>query len=414
MDNKLIIILVIVLGVIAIAQMMRVNELTAKITRRKQEDVTAKENRISANLLLLFMVLLHASLIYIILKYGFIDLGPAASTGGEKIDQLFAVQWVLVLIVYFACVTLLFYFAWKFQKKPGVKALYFPHDDKLEMLWTVIPSVLLSVMVVLGLKTWNSITSPATSEYVNVEIFSEQFKWTARYSGADNELGKFDYKLTTAENPFAIKTRENIERSLHLMKEGEPGFDGVASLEAKLNDPEVVMSKDDRKKLEIELGRKARMSRLLESLSVTYNDSLDAIAYNDVIVEDSLILLKGQKYNFHLRAKDVLHSAYFPHFRAQMNTVPGLTTYFKIQPTISTDEMKKKLNNPEFEYALMCNKICGTSHYKMKMSIKVLEPEEYLEWQKSKTTLDGKPWIQGNDADMLKYYQDITNSVIDR
>lgn len=414
MDNKLIIILVIILGVIAIAQMMRVNEITSDITRRKQEDITAKENRINANLLVVFMVLLHASLIWTIIKYGFINLGPAASVGGEKIDALFAVQWIPVLLVYFVCVTLTFFFAWKFQKKAGVKAYYFPHDDKLEMLWTVIPSVLLSVMVVLGLKTWNTVTSPATSEYENVEIFSEQFKWTARYSGADNELGKFDYKLTTAENPFAIKTRENIDRSLHLMKVGEPGFEGVASLEAKLNDPSVVMSKKDRKKMEVELGRKERMSRLLESLSVTYNDSLDPVAYNDVIVEDSLILLKGQKYNFHLRAKDVIHSAYFPHFRAQMNTVPGLTTYFKIQPTISSNEMKKILNNPEFEYALLCNKICGTSHYKMKMSIKVLEPEEYLEWQKSKTTLDGKPWIQGNEKEILKYYQDITNSVVDR
>src|SRR5690554_7123502 len=110
------------------------------------------------------------------------------------------------------------------------------------------------------------------------------------------------------------------------MKVGEPGNSGVEMIEAQLNDRSVAMSSKDRKALETELGRKERMSRLLEAMSITYDaDSLDPLAFDDVIVEDSLVLLKGQKYNFHFRSKDVIHSAYFPHFRAQMNTVPGLT-----------------------------------------------------------------------------------------
>ncbi|MFA5575450.1 MAG: cytochrome c oxidase subunit II [Brumimicrobium sp.] len=417
MNNKLIIVLVIILGVLAIAQMMRVNNLSNKIRKRNPEEPSEKENKRSANYLILFMISLHAFLIYVIVKYGFTNLGPAASVGGEKIDFMYSIQWILVLLVYFGCVTLLFYFAWKYQKKPGVKAYYYPYNDKLEMLWTVIPAAGLSLMVVLGLKTWNELTTPATAEYVNVEIFSEQFKWTARYSGPNNELGKFDYKLTTAENPFGIMTSENIETSFNLMKDGGVGYLGIKTLEERLNDPKVILSKEERKNLEIELGRKERMSRLLEALMVTYEpykDSLDALAFDDVIVEDSLILLKGQKYNLHLRAKDVIHSAYLPHFRAQMNTVPGLTTFIKLQPTISTSEMKEKLNNPQFEYALMCNKICGTSHYKMKMSVKVLEPEEYLAWQKTKSTIDGNSWIRGNEEAILEYYRNITNSVVDR
>lgn len=411
MDSKLIIILVIVLGVLAVAQIMRVSELTQKLSKYKPEEIPPNENRFNANLLLVFMILLHLSLIWILVKYGFIDLGPAASVGGEQIDALFRVQWVLVLFVYFSCVTLLFWFAWKYQKKSGVKAYYYPHNDKLEMLWTVIPAAGLSVMVILGLKTWNDVTSPATAEYENVEIFSYQFAWTARYSGANNELGKFDYKLTTAENPYAIVTKDNIEHSLSLMKEGEPGIDGIDGIEEKLNASTVALSSNERKKLKTNLGRKERMFRLLEAMSVTYNDSIDDLAFDDVIVEDSLVLLKGQKYNFHFRSKDVIHSAYFPHFRAQMNTVPGLTTYFKIQPIFTSDEMKKKLNNPEFEYALLCNKVCGTSHYRMKMSVKVLEPKEYLEWQKTKSTYEGKPWVQGNEKELLEYYEAIASRV---
>lgn len=411
MVDKLVIVLVIIFGALAIAQIMRVSELTQKLSKYKPEETPPSENNFNAISMIVFMVLLHASLIYLIVVYGFIDLGPAASVGGQQIDFIFNIQWFLVLLVYFGCVTLTFWFSYKYRRKPGVKAIFYPYNNKLEMIWTVVPAAGLSVMVILGLKTWNDITSPATADYENVEIFAYQFAWTARYSGMNNELGKFDYKLTTPENPYAIVTRDNIEHSLNLMRVGEPGNDGVEMLEEKLNDKSTAMSKEERKKLLTNLGRKERMARLLEAMSVTYNDSLDELALDDVIVEDSLILLKGQKYNFSFRSKDVIHSAYFPHFRAQMNTVPGLTTYFKIQPVYTSDEMKDILDNPEFEYAILCNKVCGTAHYRMKMSVKVLGPKEYLEWQKTKATIDGTPWVEGNESQLLEYYEAIASRI---
>lgn len=411
MVDKLVIVLVIILGALAIAQIMRVSELAQKLSKYKPEETPPSENNFNAISMIVFMVLLHAFLIYLIVDYGFIDLGPAASVGGQQIDFIYSIQWILVLLVYFSCVTLTFWFSYKYRKKPGVKAIFYPYNNKLEMIWTVVPAAGLSVMVILGLKTWNDITSPATEDYENVEVFAYQFAWTARYSGMNNELGKFDYKLTTPENPYAIVTRDNIERSLELMKVGEPGSEGIEMLEAKLNDNSSVISKSERKKLMTELGRKERMARLLEAMSVTYNDSLDELALDDVIVEDSLVLLKGQKYNFSFRSKDVIHSAYFPHFRAQMNTVPGLTTYFKIQPVYTSDEMKEILDNPEFEYAILCNKVCGTAHYRMKMSVKVLGPKEYLEWQKTKSTIDGTPWIEGNESQLLEYYEAIASRI---
>lgn len=411
MGSKLVIILVIIFGVLAIAQIVRVSELTSKHTKKKEEEIPDNENRLNANLMLVFMVALFASFIWLMLAYGHVNLGPAASSHGQEIDWLFNVNWVMILAVFFITSTLLFYFAWKYSRKPGVKAYYYVHNNKLEMVWTVIPAAALSVIIILGLRTWNDATAKAGAEYVDVEIFSYQFAWTARYSGPNNELGKFDYKLTTAENPYAIMTKENIDRSLSLMKVGEPGQDGIERIESKLNDRSLIMSSKERKELEKELGRKERMSRLLDAMSVTYADSLDELANDDIIVEDSLVLLKGQNYNFHFRSKDVIHSAYFPHFRAQMNTVPGMTTFFKFQPIYSSDDMKRKLNNPDFEYALLCNKICGGSHYKMKMSIKVLEPKEYLEWQKTKSTYDGSEWIQGDEDKILEYYQDIASRV---
>lgn len=411
MGSKLVIILVIIFGVLAIAQLVRVSELTAKHAKRKEEEIPQSENKFNANMMLVFMIALYAGFIWLMLEYGYVDLGPAASAHGQDIDWLFNLNWIIIISVFFLTNTLLFVFAWKYSRKPGVKAYYYAHNNKLEMVWTVIPAAVLSVIIILGLKTWNETTEKAGAEFEDIEIFAYQFAWTARYSGMNNELGKFDYKLTTAENPYGIMTRDNIERSLSLMKVGEPGQNGVERIENKLNDRSIMLSSKERSDLETELGRKERMSRLLDAMSVTYEDSLDALANDDVIVEDSLVLLKGQKYNLSFRSKDVIHSAFFPHFRIQMNTVPGMTTYFKFQPIYSSDEMKRQLNNPEFEYALLCNKICGGSHYRMKMSVKVLEPQEYLNWQKTKATYDGSPWIEGNEDKLLEYYESIASRV---
>lgn len=413
MGSKLVIILVIIFGVLAIAQLVRVSELTSKYTKRKEEEIPENENKFNANMMLIFMISLYIGFIWLMLKYGYVDLGPAASAHGQEIDWLFDLNWIIIISVFFITNSLLFVFAWKYSRKPGVKAYYYVHNNKLEMVWTVIPAAVLSVIIILGLRTWNDTTARAGAEFEQIEIFAYQFAWTARYSGMNNELGKFDYKLTTAENPYGIMTKANIERSLSLMKVGEPGQNGIERIENQLNDRSIMMSAKDRKALEVELGRKERMSRLLGAMSVTYADSLDDLANDDVILEDSLILLKGQNYNLSFRSKDVIHSAYFPHFRIQMNTVPGMTTYFKFQPIYTSAEIKRKMNNPEFEYALLCNKICGGSHYKMKMSVKVLGPKEYLEWQKTKSTYDGTPWIEGNEAKLLEYYESIANSVVE-
>ncbi|MEM9023185.1 MAG: hypothetical protein AAGB22_05565, partial [Bacteroidota bacterium] len=71
---------------------------------------------------------------------------------------------------------------------------------------------------------------------------------------------------------------------------------------------------------------------------------------------------------------------YMPHFRAQMNTVPGMTTYFHFKTDITTEEMREKTDNPDFDYVLLCNKICGSAHYNMQMKIVVESREDYEAW----------------------------------
>jgi cytochrome c oxidase subunit 2 len=85
------------------------------------------------------------------------------------------------------------------------------------------------------------------------------------------------------------------------------------------------------------------------------------------------------------RSQDVIHSAYLPHFRAQMNCVPGVATRLKMTPTVTTDEMRKITGNGSFDYILLCNKVCGAAHFNMKMIVKVVSEAEYNVWVASQT-----------------------------
>ena len=388
MSFKLITIIVIVLGVLAVSQLVRLYELSSKLRNRREEDVTNRDNKLNANLLLAFMIFFYAGFIYLMTEYGWTGRGDAASVHGETTDWLLNLNFVIIIAVFFLTNTLLFGFAWKYVRKPGVKAYFYPHDNKLELIWTVVPAIVLAVIIILGLKTWNGITGDSSKEAIRIELFSKQFDWTARYSGEDNVLGKFDYKLTTQENELALLTSATLDSAIRYMEFGKADSTvlGIKLLENKLNNPKNIFIPEDRMKMETDLDRKTRLLRLLYQMKVRHNAKLDASAYDDILQKDTLHLLKGKEYEISFRAKDVIHSAYFPHLRAQINTVPGQVTRLKVTPTISTKEMRVRKNNPKFNYVLMCNKICGSAHYKMKMIVVIDSPQQYNAWLKSKTT----------------------------
>ena len=100
-------------------------------------------------------------------------------------------------------------------------------------------------------------------------------------------------------------------------------------------------------------------------------------------------LVVGEPVLLKFRSRDVIHSAFLPHFRVQMNCVPGLITQFAFTPTKTTKQMKEE-EGEDFEYVLLCNKICGSAHYNMQMSFVVETQEEYDAWIASKQTLSEK------------------------
>jgi cytochrome c oxidase subunit II len=99
---------------------------------------------------------------------------------------------------------------------------------------------------------------------------------------------------------------------------------------------------------------------------------------DDVIMAEKVITVPvGRDVHLNIRAKDVLHGVYMPHFRVQMYAVPGMPTEFTFKPIVTTAQMKEKTGNPNFEYEMACSQLCGAGHYNMKVTIKVVSPEEY-------------------------------------
>lgn len=382
--EKLIIVIAVILAVVAIAQLTRIYELSSVLRKKREEDVSYVDNSLNAILMLVFMLVFFGSAIWMMSEYGRGGMPEAASAHGRGDDMfigqdgLLMLNFAIIVFVFFLTNFLLFYFAFKYRMKPGNKATYFAHSNKLELVWTVVPAMVLAVIIILGLKQWNEVTGPASDEAIRVEIYSKQFDWTVRYSGEDNKLGRTDYRLVTTANPLGIVTAANIDSALVKM-DAE-----IIRLTNDLNDSTKVFSLKKEESMELQRDRYERIRRVLFNMKNTNNDSLDIYGENDVTMaaNDTLYLLKDKEYEFQFRSQDVIHSAFFPHFRAQMNTVPGMKTRFKFKPIYTTKEMRGPdlTGDENFNFVLMCNKICGSAHSNMKLDIVVLDTKDYFDY----------------------------------
>ena len=381
MESKLIVLLVIVLGVIAISQMVRVYELVSKLRDKKEHEITYRDNHLNAKLMLAFMFIQAGGLIFLMLKYGWTGRGIAASDEGILTDSLLNLNFVIILFVFFLTNALLFFFSYKYVKKPGVKAFYYPHNNKLEIIWTAVPAVVLAVIIVLGLDLWNDLTGESEKNARVIELYAKQFDWTARYAGQNNKLGKYDYKLTLGNNELGLVTKETIDSALVDMVEGPTG---INSIKDRLNNEKLVFNDSVISAMNVTLSRKERLARLLTQMKKHHNANNDKDVWDDIIQKDTLYLKVNEPLEMKLRSRDIIHSAYFPHFRAQINCVPGIQTRMKFTPNITTKDMRKKMKNEKFNFILMCNKICGGAHYKMKMMVVVLGEKEFDKWWKNK------------------------------
>jgi len=343
--TALLTIIVLVFILIAMWQMVKIFDL-AQAKNENTQIANDHDNRVNGYLMMGFLAFIYLITIISFAKWGDLPLlSNAASEHGPQIDNLMIISLIIIFIVQTVTQFLLHYFAFKYKGEKGRKALFFADNNKLEAIWTIIPVIVLAGLIIYGLNTWIQITNvDESNDPLVVELYAQQFNWKARYAGEDNTLGKANVRLIDID-------RANI-------------------------------------------------------LGV---DESDPNAQDDVIVTE-LHLPVGRPVLFKMRSQDVLHSAYMPHFRAQMNCVPGMITQFGFTPTITTAEMRQNpdmaekvaninkirvekseklvaegeeaLDRYEFDYLLLCNKICGKSHYNMQMKIIVETQEEYDTWMK--------------------------------
>ena len=348
--TTLFIVLILIFISIAIWQMIKIFDLSRAISGLKVDDsqiANDKDNNTQGKLMLAFLAFIYSITIFSLIKYGkFPLISNAASEHGQRIDSLMVWTLVLIFIVQIITQFLLYYFSFKYKGKKGTKALFYTDNHKLELIWTIIPAIVLTVFITFGLLTWSDVMNmQKNNDPMVVELYAQQFNWKARYAGTDNVLGKSNVRLIDIDKANILGLDEN-----------------------------------------------------------------DPYAADDVITTE-LHLPVDRPVQFVMRSQDVIHSAYMPHFRAQMNCVPGMVTKFAFTPTVTTEEMRKNpsmidkvinINNIredkskdlalkgeepldpyEFDYLLLCNKICGKSHYNMQMKIIVETQEEFDNWYKN-------------------------------
>jgi cytochrome c oxidase subunit 2 len=190
------------LGFLIVFQIAKASEYVAIL--RGEEKTRRESNRINGFLLLIFLVLGLLGVWWCNDLYSDKILGEAASNHGDRVDTMIYITLAVTFAVFVLTQVGLFWFAYKYQEKEGRKAYYFPHNNKLELIWTVIPAITLTVLVGFGLYYWYEITGEAPEDAQVVEVTGSQFKWDFRYPGADGKLGKKYYREInpTKNNPL--------------------------------------------------------------------------------------------------------------------------------------------------------------------------------------------------------------------
>jgi len=340
---------VLVLVAISIWQITKIFELS-QAKKENTQVADDDDNRWNGQLMFAFLIFIYGITLFSFWKWGDVLLPDASSEHGIEYDNLMWISFAIIFFTQTITQALLHYFAYKYRGEKGKKALFYADNNRLEAIWTIIPVIALAGLILYGLYTWTDImTVEENEDALVVELYAQQFNWKARYAGEDGVLGDANVRFLQ-------------------------DFDGK---------------------------------------NLVGIDATDPNGFDDVVVQE-LHLPTGREVIFKMRSQDVLHSAYMPHFRAQMNCVPGMITEFAFVPTVTTEEIRqtedmkakvKKINairrenskaliaNGEealeayvFDYLLLCNKICGASHYNMQMKIIVETPEEFQKWMDDQQT----------------------------
>jgi cytochrome c oxidase subunit 2 len=317
------VIAVVVLFFLVIFQISKAAEYVAVL---KGEEQTRKQtNKINGFLMVAFLVAGLISVWYcneLLFKKTLLAY-DAASVQGEKVDSMLWVTLAVTGVVFIATQILLFWFAYRYQESDTRKVVYFAHSNKLEILWTVVPAIALTVLVIIGLRNWFYFTGEPPANAMQIEVTGKQFGWIFRYPGKDKTFGKKYYKvIDAADNSLGLVWKDSADLNL----------------------------KDD------------------------------PATHDDIVEEQTVYVVKDKPVKFIIGSRDVIHDVGLTQFRLKMDAVPGIPTTMWFTPKYTTKEMKEKTGNPNFQYEISCDQMCGNGHYSMKGVVEVVTQEEFDAW----------------------------------
>ena len=335
----LLVIISIILIAVIIVQIGKVTELAAKI--RGEEEMQYEVNRSQGGYMILFLVvfLIGCVVSAVYFKNYMLGYGPhlPASEHGSILDKMFNVTLFFTGIVFVITHILLFYFSWKYSAKKGKKALFIPHDNKLEIIWTAIPAVVMTFLVVGGLDAWNEVMADVSEDdkYLEIEATGFQFGWNLRYPGADGLIGEKNYKLISSENPLGQNWKD------------EKNLDDFLATE-----------------LVLPVGQKVRVR-------ITAQDVLHNFYLPHFRVKMDAI--PGMPTYFVFTPSKTTEE-----YRQELKKYPEYNVPDPADPS--------KMLWETFEYELACAELCGRGHYSMKRPVKIVSQEEYDTWLTSQSS----------------------------
>lgn len=205
--SPILIILITALLFLVLVQVSKVVELIGEIRKEDSDAYQRKNDRMTYLVVITgFATIIYCALSIVLRKDMFLPV--SASEHGVWVDKMINVTFFFTGIVFLITQVLLFAFVFLYRYKRGRKATYLPENHNVELVWTVVPAIVLFILVGMGLKNWFKIFKPAPTEAIVIEATAQQFRWTVRYPGADNELGPRDFTLVNSSNELGVNWNE--------------------------------------------------------------------------------------------------------------------------------------------------------------------------------------------------------------
>lgn len=280
------------------------------------------------------------------------------STFGGAIDKLFYFILYLTGVVGLAVFVVMGLFLYQYRYKPGRSATFIHGNNKLETVWTLVPTLIMALIAIFSQTTWSQIKTPfaqptaqevISGQKVEIGVIAKQFEWYFHYPGADGVLGQ--------------RKRELIDSA-----GGPPEQIGL--------------------------------------------DTTGAGA-DDFVIQQMVIPVDRPVY-IHLTSRDVLHSFFLPNLRVKQDAVPGLVSKVWFEATKTSAEVIG--TDPSFPltvyvegtgevetitdarpFDIVCAELCGQGHFKMRGMMYVVTQQEYEQFIKL-NSLNIAPSGDGDDG----------------